>query len=771
MVFFKKITDKLNIHLIFNLLTTIALLILPYFIFGGKLFAGGDDSKLIYIYPNLFLRNITYFSWFNFSIVSINNPAQFLLPFAFFWSILDSLLGSKIILDYSSFSLPLILGFYFFQKVFSEIIHDSHKYTTEIYLGSLFYILSPILIVSQFSSFYNSVWLIGLIPIICFYFLRYLKTSHPIYLFGNIIWCTIFSLGLFSIPWLIGFVLPIMIGLIIIFPLLDKRIIYIRRAMVFAVTLLLSQSFYLLSFFIAYLNVGKNNVGEGIFSGSIANSFRETVLSTASGNIFYPLLNLYHKQISIDFGWGLEHIYLYYDKILLLNIILVILILLGIFKAQKTLTKNESLAYFIILISFVISLFLFTVNIGPLKDVFLLLGHIPGFFIFRNFYDKFALGYVILYSSSITFSIIIVNKNYPKIKLYIYFLAILIIFMNAIPIRNIINRPIWTTTNIYGTVLFPNEYINFINEVKYKIQPTTNILSFPFNKAAYSIITENNSSNAFVGTSPLKILTGINDITGDISLVRSKDAERLNSYIKNKDYKKINSLLEEFNINYIMVTHNIPNEIKQSYLFDQKSIASQDQNLIKAITNKAIIKSSNGNYVLYSVLNKFPILSMDNIKYQKVNPVMYKISIHNFKGQKKLTFRDSYSAGWKMYFNNTNTDLCNKGDVFNNNITECPSDNKLLNIDEFGLFLQKNIFDTSNKFSTNQRDVWLLDEKYIKNNYPGKFSENKDGSINFQIILYFKPQQYFYIGTLITALTFIFTFVYLVTYKYYEKRS
>ena len=42
------------------------------------------------------------------------------------------------------------------------------------------------------------------------------------------------------------------------------------------------------------------------------------------------------------------------------------------------------------------------------------------------------------------------------------------------------------------------------------------------------------------------------------------------------------------------------------------------------------------------------------------------------------------------------------------------------------------------------------------------YTENPDGSINIELVMYFKPQSYFYLGLIISGTTFISCIAYLV---------
>src|SRR3990172_687381 len=132
-----------------NILTIFFLFALPYFLFDGKLFLGGDDTRLFYSYPLEFLKDKNFFSWNNSSSIGLNNSNQYLLPFLSIWSVISFIIPSKVFLNYIAFSFPLILGFIYFQRAVKELFNLDNKHYPEIFLGSLFYIFSPILIINQ----------------------------------------------------------------------------------------------------------------------------------------------------------------------------------------------------------------------------------------------------------------------------------------------------------------------------------------------------------------------------------------------------------------------------------------------------------------------------------------------------------------------------------------------------------------------------------------------------------------------------------------------
>lgn len=752
MVNFWKIFNEDRWIKILNLVVIIFILFLPYYIFEGKLYLGGDDSKLMYSYPFEFLKNLSFFSWSRFSSVSGNDFPQFRIPFLLAASVIEITVKNRLFLNYLIFSLPLAVGFISFQYMVRGFFKDSHK--MESVIGGLLYIFSPIILVNQLANFYSAVWLLPLIPITIYFLTKYLRTSNVIYILLNIIFCTFFSFGLASIPWVLGVLFPVIISLLFLQIFFKNVREYLKKIIIFFFFLTLSQSYWLLPFMFAAFNSQKNNLGEKILAYSY-NGFSQTVFSTATGTIIYPLLNLFHRQIAFDYQWPLKNIFInYYDKIFIFNVVFVLIIFFGIFNFKSYLSFKEKRIFLLVLIIFIISLFLFTVNIGPLENVFLFLGNIPGFVMFRNFYDKFALAFNTFYSILLTFSLVMIGRKFLRYRVIIFILVFILVIINMIPIKEIINHSLWTTKNINTNVILSKEYLNFASKLEKEIQPTSNILSLPFNSGSHAFIKEDNSNNSYVGTSPLIVFTGINDFSGDLSF-HSQDTARFNEYLDKGDFKSLNKFFNEFNINYVLNTKNIPTEIKNSYLLTNKDLKKQGQKFISSITDKKIIESEKGNYELYSVKNQQPLLLLNNIRYERISPIAYKIYINNLSGKKELVFKDAFNDGWKLYLDNYKKP-CQSLKIYTGNIGECASKNTFLDGNEIKYLITQSVFEKSHNTYGVYGNKWILDADYLKNKIDKKYyTVNKDGSVNFDLTLYFYPQLYFYIGLVISCATFI----------------
>ena len=739
-----------------NVAVCIILLALPYYLFDGKLYIGGDDTRLYYVYPYEFLKNISFFSWYNFSTVGAFNPNHFSIPFTFIWSILSWIVKDKTILDYLSFSAPLIFGFIYFQK-FIFTLFNKRKYSFEIFIGSLVYIFSPILFLNQLTIFLYAAWLIAVIPIVCFYFARYVQTASLSEIVKCSLYCVVFSIAINSIPWIAGFLLPVLFSIAITLPLYSSTVRYnlVKKTIFFTFILTLTQTFWLIPFALTFL--GSGNYGGIILSEVVANTFRGNVEATSTGSALFPFINMFHRQIAFDFSWDLKNVFVdYYDKIIFINIVYIFITFGGIFFAKKVLSKDEIKKYTTIMIAFITVLFLFTVNIGPLKNLFLSFEVIPGIAMFRNFIDKFALSYVLIFSSFFTFNLIILAQKFPKKRMLVSLVLCIVLFINYIPIKSIIIHPLWKTDTVYTNTTIPDEYIKFMSQISSEVPSTATILTLPFNIGSYSFIQDSTSDNVYAGTSPVKIFSGRNDLSGSLSLP-GNDVQIIEEALLNKEYQDLPELFEKYNISYIFVTNDLPSDLKKSYLFRQPEIADIDKKLIEYLGAEEIIKSKSGKYTLYALNQNGNVLRSDTIVYQKVNQTLYNIQLKNIKESQILEFMDTFNSNWYIYPQKyTNASWCKKRYEISFNKNECVQEYVFISMDQLAPVTSKPLFDSSHRQIDEFGNRWTVTKEEIESTSEEYYRKNSDGSIDAEFLLVFKPQIYFYLGSLITFLSLVF---------------
>lgn len=602
---------KNNLFVILNTIAIIVFLFLPYVLFDGNLRIGGDDSRLFYLYPEMWLDNVSNSSWTSFSSVATFGNQFFFNPLLVLLSFIKQIGISQYVIQNSIFSSLFIGGMIFFQLSFKQIFCKLDKFELSVFAGSIFYVLSPILLISPLRASLAPMWLIPLAPCLIYLCSRYIKSGRTIFLLTSFILSLILALAFNAIPWVIGLLLPMLIGLLCYLILSFRHKfnftnIILKRFIIFIVVICLSQAFWAVSFVGSVLSP-EASVGSRIFNTDFSSTFFREVQATAKNNtVLYPLLNLFHIGIQQDFKWPSLSVYENWHKyIIISSCVFIILSSAGLFLLNKKTVLFCNKLYLSLWVSFLCSTFLFTVTINPaFLSFFVKLGEIPGFVMFRNFYDKFAFGFVFLYAYLLTSSLVIMTNNLSKRdKFAINILLIFSILINAVPLfqGKIINDHLREIEGIGLNINIPDEYVDFMEDVSNNASNTKNILSVPFNVASNTLIQDDeNVSSYYIGKSPVKLFSGINDYSGSLSFDPSV-ARLIENDISSRNYENLKKVLSLFNVGYIFETNNIVDTLLDSRLFNQYVLSGQDDKFKDAIYGEEIVSSSNGNYALYGL--------------------------------------------------------------------------------------------------------------------------------------------------------------------------
>lgn len=733
---------KRHIHVLSTLAVCLLILVIPYYMFRGHMYIGGDDTRLYYHYPFEFLRNIAFSSWNSFSSFGFNNPNQFYVPFLLAWSVLRFIVGNELVLNYLAFSLPLITAFLTMGLLIRALIGEKDGHMSA-FAGALIYVLSPITILHQISVFLG-IWFFAIAPLIVYFFVRYLRSNAFRYVVYASLTGLVFSVGFIAIPWIAGLILPLCVGCLVFFLLtgseMRKRLFINTCIYVFFVAA--TQAFWILPFMMSAFGSQQSFAGTAL-SSDVAATFASTVGVTASGNVMYPLVNLPQRQLAFDFNWDIKMIFEhFFDRIFLLDAMYVIIFFFGLFEYKKVLRPALRKLYLVLITAYASSLFFLTVNIGPLKYLFLQFGRFPGFSMFRNFYDKFALGYIFLSAIILSLSLYCIARSRRRYAGLAVPVTVLIIFLNAIPIRAIVNAPLWGTDISRETTL-PREYTHFLSGVSTIVPPSANVLVLPLNIASYAIIPADDPRHVYVGTSPTKVIDSVNMISGGFSFF-GRDSLIIRDFILGRRYDELRGFLAARNIGYVILQKNVPKEVMSSYLFDPEVKAFQDEQLEQNVTGELLLNSSDGNYSLYKTRVSTALfeLSGGTVRYTKIHSGRFTVSFDDATESSLLQFRETYHSGWTMYPEQSSAAVtCNERIELKPGVTECRKGISWNMKDELYMLFSAPLAGMLHRENKEFGHEWDVE--------PGVS----------EATIYFKPQRYVYIGIFITGLIVALEFI------------
>src|SRR5258706_2967591 len=527
----KKFGDKVS-QLYRHKKSILALFIFLLLLISGlqrTYYFGGDDTRLFYLYP------LDYYTNFISNIVvdnSISNIGNFLPPtsISFFVLLLT-------FLKYISFGLNLqamlylsniLLGLYFFYKLLDYTIKVETPYKKAIFwLSSAMYVFSIFNVYTLFNSRLITVFLVTLFPMFLYLFIRGVTEKKTYFLAIIAILATVLGIVSVSSFW---FVASLLVVLPFIFFILFS---YWKRALVYIGILgifLLLLNFHWL-FYITHTTLG--NTGAATSNSLVSQEFlqknAEGIVSTTEINsLFYPLLNLYHRQIQTNFNWPYLPIFQsWYMTLLPLNVFFIVIIFFAGF-VGKAATKSFKL-FTVLSVCFLIALYFFTVNIGNFTfgnigtGTFVwMTNHLPGFVIFRNMYDKFghAMAFTFAFIVAVSLSIIASSQLPKKISYILVLFFGFLVVLNSLPfLFGRFNKlPIWTTAHSYqGITDFNDDYKNLTRYIAHQ-ESKGRYLILPLSTGnIIAIGDKSNPTHYYVGVSPLLVLSGKNDYSGALS--------------------------------------------------------------------------------------------------------------------------------------------------------------------------------------------------------------------------------------------------------------
>jgi hypothetical protein len=186
-----------------------------------------------------------------------------------------------------------------------------------------------------------------------------------------------------------------------------------------------------------------------------------------------------------------------------------------------------------------------------------------------------------------------------------------------------------------------------------------------------------------------------------------------------------------------------------------------------------------------------------NVEFTKVNATEFKIKILGAGSTFPLVFATSYHPDWELYQSahqepDSHSAQVPLNFVIRNILNYSPNYDKEINFwrrysssTENKKFLNLNISETLSLFNNKDANRVLLNDHYRVNNYANAWSiapkaicekndlcvVNPDGTYNIYLTLFYKPQRYFMLGLVISAISFILSVAYILLMEIKHKRQ
>lgn len=704
----------------------------------GTFIAGGDYYQLININDNLD-RNL--FTWFNQLGQGQYNPIIVAYPFYLFKYILYNLGFSYANIANSIMFLFLIGSFYSFFFAIRIINSNIPEYLR--LLCSAIYSIN----IFTFTIFTYPWWITHhfiiyiFIPLLLAFFQKLVTDCSVKNIAYFIIIFLISTLGFNNIAFLAALLFFQMLLLIALFA--TKKIplsLAAARKSIFVFSLQIFLSiFFLLPYFASqfeYLSriTGGKVLGDiaGLFSWTSNDAY--SILSFTMYKDKYPLINLYSSS----------KIFIALSLLYMIFIIVAILFHKG--KQEKYWFPNLTI--------FLILLFLLMRGTAPFDRINIFLYSLPGFNLFRS-PDKLFVFYPFFYL--VLLSQLFYCSKIPK-KIITSILIIILVIPIPFYIGGIPKYLSHEDENGYKyTIQIPSKYYK-IEEIINKDDTQLSMISLP-----YSVVNSLNWANYpkwhFVGHDVLHLLYNKYYISAN-----TYDHPALETNLSFKEYNEANivdkdkflKILQKFSGKYIL----LHKDINKYWLENSKVVYST----INELEASNIIKKLDENeyFTLYELDENYliPLIfsNKNSLSFKKYSPVKYENSINNLKNKTNIEFHQSFNSQWKLYLkSNPNNSWCKPLEYYESSkTTECEHTKQLFEISDLAYIWKKSLLDDTHTMVDEYANGWTIDPEYIKANYPQEYyTRYIDGSIDIELTLYFKPQSYFYLGAIVSTLTFV----------------
>jgi len=772
-MFWKTSKQRILIHV----LILLGFILLAFFI--NKIpqdhsIAQGDFYQVINLKENY---SRYAFTWFNHYGQGMYNNVIPAFPFYMFGTLLETIgLSNNLIAQATMFLFLYLsfLSFYFSLRIIQDLFQKEMNESTRIFAG-LFYAFNPYTFgVFSFSWGYTHHLLLYIfIPLILGLFMRILVRRQPRDIAYLAILFFVSTVGFSNVAFLIALLL-FQLAILIFFSLtrltkINKELIA-KVLLVFFVQLILCS--YFLVPFISSQRWLSSEMGSSKVYGDIWGFMKDTSVSLnnvfrfANSRYAFPLKNFYQD----NFVRSLTPKITAYLPWLLLIVLL--------FMYKRIRQKDISEYRFLLSTASILLIFalLITRMEPPFERATRFLYHLPGSMLFRS-PDKFLIFYPFFLAIAIALAFSHIDRSLLRKSL----LAVLLLtitfpfFVGGVTTyvtTGLASNIMDVVTDGYKiAVKLPDEYYDTANMVNGE-KGQLSILSLPYS-VGNSINWSNYPKWNFVGYDFSYLLYDKLYISANTFDNVTETEMSFKDYAEQNvvDKDRFLGLLQRFSTGYVILHKDI-----EEFWVDNSRVINDT---IASLENDgALFELTDNQYFAFYKLSgryRVPLIYADKceLSFQKINPTKYVIRLRGVDQRTSIAFHQSFNPQWKLYLRKISSDdLSNPVESYaNTNTVEFGYDKARVQWGDLLYLLRSPVFDNTHSMIEDYANGWIIDPQYIKENFgAGYCRENPDGTIDIEIVIYFKPQSYYYLGLIISILTLLACLVYLYLDRRRSKR-
>lgn len=163
----------------------------------------------------------------------------------------------------------------------------------------------------------------------------------------------------------------------------------------------------------------------------------------------------------------------------------------------------------------------------------------------------------------------------------------------------------------------------------------------------------------------------------------------------------------------------------------------------------------NDAFTLYENRDFRPRVRSVGTSFQKLNDTTYRVHLSELRGERGISLLQRFDPGWRVYtLPYRSGSWCREISRYDDGLTECAKGGGGPDVGAVTRLVTGKELAAPHTETLGYANQWSIDASAIRDRFPQRYySANPNGTIDVELLLYFQPQSYFYLGLVITALT------------------
>lgn len=555
------------------ILVSISLLLLPFVWLGGDASLGGDDTRLYFVYPWHWLREFALPAYGELAGFGTYSPQQHFIPFT---AVLVAIHFALPFLNLEAFAFGVALvsgfvGVYCTALLLMPYVASGRQALAM--LAGIMYVSAPLVATMFWSN--PLAWVIGIggIPTLAALATAYARNGHVRWLTLYAIMSPVYAVGLaalpVSLPFLLGFC--VVGGAVLL--ITQNPWALCRRALGLVAVTLGANAFW-------GLPLAKSLVTPGSFGSlSLATSgdAATVIRAVAHGQSILDTLSLLPSgAFEKAFSWQTYQLWTWASAFIIPSLALPAVLGAGMLHVPRCRRRLGVLLVALMVATLMLAYFQ-TVNLSHVGvEAFALLAtRVPGFSMFRNFYNKFTAAYVLFFAATFAVSgAIVLTRLQARWRWLLIAVLATVIVLQGGPL--LLGMPLFLPlgTSSADTLTYtqvgklPESYLQAMTALS-ATGDTGRVLELPLSANYWSEVPLSGTSSVYVGSSPVHVLSGVNTFnsfeTFQVNGLPELEAA-LKRAVDDRDYAAIGRAIRLAGIRYILYANGMPNGIRKRWL-------------------------------------------------------------------------------------------------------------------------------------------------------------------------------------------------------------